>query len=63
MATRSGSGQNASLGVSANTEPELTMVARDITDIINANASLKEAYHQAERASQSKTQFVVNTRS
>ena len=54
-------GQNASLGVSANRKPELTMVARDITDIINANASLKEAYHQAERASQSKTQFVVNT--
>lgn len=54
-------GQNASLSIAADKTPELTMVARDITDIINANASLKEAYNKAERASQSKTQFVVNT--
>lgn len=54
-------GQNASLDIHQESMMELTVVARDITDIINANISLKEAYQKAERASQSKTQFVINT--
>ncbi|HKK09995.1 MAG TPA: PAS domain S-box protein, partial [Bacteroidales bacterium] len=54
-------GQNASLYKNNEGAQELTVVGRDITDIINANISLKEAYQKAERASQSKTQFVINT--
>lgn len=54
-------GQNASLDIHQESLMELTVVARDITDIINANISLKEAYQKAERASLSKSQFVINT--
>ncbi len=54
-------GQNASLNFTPDKNPELTVVARDITDLVNANTSLKKAYQQAEKANQSKTQFVINT--
>ncbi|MGM0565420.1 MAG: PAS domain S-box protein [Bacteroidota bacterium] len=54
-------GQNASLNAAPGKNAELTVVARDITDLVNANASLKQAYQKAEQANQSKTQFVINT--
>ncbi len=54
-------GQNASLSSAPGKNAELTIVARDISDLVNANASLKQAYQKAEQANQSKTQFVINT--
>ncbi|MEA3504580.1 MAG: ATP-binding protein, partial [Bacteroidota bacterium] len=54
-------GQNTTLSLSANNEHEFTMVSRDISDIVQANKSLKEAFLLAEKANKSKTQFIANT--
>lgn len=54
-------GQNASLTKAENGEPELTIVARDITDIKMANEAIKKAYQKADKANKSKSQFIINT--
>ncbi|MCF8231568.1 MAG: PAS domain S-box protein [Bacteroidales bacterium] len=54
-------GQNTSLISLNNDQKELAAIAREITDIINANKSLRQAYEESEKANQSKTRFVVNT--
>ena len=63
--TRSGEklwvGQNTTLTSFKNGHKELMAIAREITDIINANESLRQAYEESEKANQSKTQFVINT--
>ncbi|MCF8309333.1 MAG: PAS domain S-box protein [Bacteroidales bacterium] len=63
--TRSGEklwvGQNTTLTSFKNGHKELMAIAREITDIINANESLRQAYEESEKANRSKTQFVINT--
>lgn len=54
-------GQNTSLISLNDGQKELAAIAREITDIINANKSLRQAYEESEKANQSKTRFVVNT--